>query len=408
MNRPTVVILRALLTQFGGAEQTASLTAVALCKRGFRVVYQAGVPLDPAHPYYTRLRDAGIGVLVQPDLRTRGTARALLLALRPIAWPLYAALRGKSLARAWSDMRAIIDHLLARTEQWVFTSRLARLRRAGPLVVHIFGPESLTAHAVRAGQALDFPVVYTETTEADEVSTERFQLKWSLPALPHVAAATCCSPLIAANMRRVYGYAGPLEEIPFLIEEPRPTAPHPRSAHLTLGCVGRLVEHKGFQFVIDALAALRKRGRDVALVIAGDGPMRERLESLAIERGVADHVEVLGRFSHVSEVMSRIDVLVLPSSSEAQPLAITEAMSYGKAVVASRFGGIPDLVEEGRSGLLVEPGDHAGLVAALERLALDPILVAALGERGRQRFLAERSESAVVQKLEGLYLRVLA
>jgi glycosyltransferase involved in cell wall biosynthesis len=105
--------------------------------------------------------------------------------------------------------------------------------------------------------------------------------------------------------------------------------------------------------------------------------------------------------------MEAIDVLALPSSSEAQPLAISEAMAYGKPVVASDFGGIPDMVEDRGSGLLVAPGDREALLEALGRQVTDAALRESMGLRGRALYLESRSSSTVLEKMTRAYARLL-
>src|SRR5439155_17059196 len=98
---------------------------------------------------------------------------------------------------------------------------------------------------------------------------------------------------------------------------------------------------------------------------------------------------------------------VLFSTSEGQPLAITEAMSYGKAVVSTWFGGIPDLVSHGRSGLLVQPGDRDAFLEALRQLCDDGDLRCRMGDAARADYVAFRSNRAVLDRLEGVYETML-
>ncbi len=128
-------------------------------------------------------------------------------------------------------------------------------------------------------------------------------------------------------------------------------------------------------------------------MIAGDGPERERLEALAAELGFGERVTFTGVVSQdeARELYRGSDLFCLPSLAEGLPAVLMEAMACGLPVVSTRIDAIPELVVDGESGLLVEPGDSAGLRAALERLTGDPKLRAALGAAGRRR-VAERHE----------------
>jgi glycosyltransferase involved in cell wall biosynthesis len=407
-SRLRVVVVRSLLTETGGAEHTATLFATGLAARGYDVHFITRPPVQRGHSYARALAAAGIPLLAQPRLRESPALVALAALARPCLLLPYLAWRRKPLRESWASLGSILETGLARLERALLVRRLERLRRGRPLLVHVFGPDGLLPHVAAWGRATSVPVVYTETVEGDAAAVETFSLRWTVEAINDVPLVICCGRLMARNLREVYGYRGEIAEIPFLIEDPRgEPEPRPPGPRTVLGCVGRLVEHKGFHHVVWALARLRGEGHDVELVIGGSGPMRERLEALAAELGITASVRLLGRFGHVSEVLGQIDVFVLFSSSEAQPLAITEAMAYGKPVVSTRFGGIPDVVEDGASGVLVPPGDRDALLVALRRLVLDPGLRRDMGARARRLFVESRSASVVLGKLEGQYRRLL-
>lgn len=161
--------------------------------------------------------------------------------------------------------------------------------------------------------------------------------------------------------------------------------------------VARLVELKGTAYLLRAFARMAAGHPGLRLVIIGDGPLRARLEALAATLGVGERVLFLGARPHavVMEWMRRAMMLVLPSvltasgRVEGLGMVMLEAAACGVPVVASRVGGIPEGVAEGRSGLIVPPRDVEALAAAMGGLADDPALRAAMGQAGR-RFVAER------------------
>jgi glycosyltransferase involved in cell wall biosynthesis len=108
----------------------------------------------------------------------------------------------------------------------------------------------------------------------------------------------------------------------------------------------------------------------------------------------------------VGELLSAADVLVLPSRNEGQPMAVLEAMAHGLCVVASDVGGIPELVDDGRTGLLVPPDDVEALVAALRKVLDDDSLRAALGATARERVLEEFDVDVVWRRIDGIYREV--
>ena len=134
--------------------------------------------------------------------------------------------------------------------------------------------------------------------------------------------------------------------------------------------------------------------------------MRETLHEQARAGGVSDAVTFIRHFDDIASVMARIDVFVLPSTSEGQPLAITEAMAFGRPVIASRFGGIPDQVRDGVSGFLVEPGNQEELIARLRTLAVDGDLRRRMGLAAREAFLTFRRADVVLDQIEAVYRHV--
>jgi glycosyltransferase involved in cell wall biosynthesis len=142
---------------------------------------------------------------------------------------------------------------------------------------------------------------------------------------------------------------------------------------VTLLAVGRLSAEKGHLVLLDALAALHRRGVPVHLVMVGDGPMRAQLEHHADARGVRALVTFAGAVGQdeMPEQFSRADVFVQPSFMEGIPVVLMEAMAAGLPVVSSGVAGIPELVADGHTGLLVPPGRADLLADAVERLAGD-------------------------------------
>ena len=166
-----------------------------------------------------------------------------------------------------------------------------------------------------------------------------------------------------------------------------------------VGVVGRLEQEKGHPTLIDAWPLVLRNVPNAHLLIVGEGSRREALEQQVAELGIGRHVIFTGRRDDVPEVTAALDVAVLPSYREAQGLTILEAMALSRPVVASNVGGIPEMVEDGRTGLLVPPHDHEALAAAITRLLTDHSLADMLARAGHdlvhQRFCVELMVSAI-------------
>ncbi len=169
--------------------------------------------------------------------------------------------------------------------------------------------------------------------------------------------------------------------------------------------VGRLVKPKGHRVLIDAFRRVVARYPGARLHIVGEGDQREALEAQA--RDLGDCVSLLGTRYPATAVLKEADVFVQPSLAEAQGLAILEAFASGVPVVASRTGGIVEMVEDGVDGLLVEPGNAAALASAIERLLGDAVLRSRLVTQARTR-LPDYDIRRIADEYVKLYTRVIA
>lgn len=158
----------------------------------------------------------------------------------------------------------------------------------------------------------------------------------------------------------------------------------------------------------DALGILQERGRDAELVLVGDGPQQGEARRVARARGVCDRVRFLGLRSDLAELLGPADVFCLASTEESFGLSALEAMAAGTAVLATRVGGVAEVVEEGVSGLLVPRDDRGAFARELAGLLGDRSRTAALGEGARRRAVEHFERGAVVARYEALYRRLMA
>ena len=176
-----------------------------------------------------------------------------------------------------------------------------------------------------------------------------------------------------------------------------------RGAGARLLCVARLAPAKNHALLLQTVARLRESGRDVSLTLVGDGPLRGRLEELARELGISEHVRFAGRRTDTPAFYRDCDLFVLLSDYEGMPMSIIEAMASGLPVVATRAGGVGELVDDGVSGALVE-ADAAAAAEAIAAICDDPALYARLSA-GAVRTSSRYSATAMMEKYVGLYDR---
>ena len=174
-----------------------------------------------------------------------------------------------------------------------------------------------------------------------------------------------------------------------------------------VGWVGRMTAVKRTDDVLEAFRLVREQGVDACLCLVGDGPDRERIERRAAELGVIRDTLFLGYQEDVAPYYAAFDALVLPSANEGTPVSVIEALAAETPVVATRVGGVPDVVREGEEGFLVDAGDTAELAERLTRLAGDAQLRRRLGKSGRERVVKRYAVDRLLDDIDRLYRELL-
>ena len=290
-------------------------------------------------------------------------------------------------------------------------------RRKSYDLIHVHWPLPLALFGWAAQRARPVPIVTTfygvEVRWVKHVLKPFKQfLRW---AARRSAKVIAISSYTANELRELVNV--PIEVIPYTASLPLPSSTSHAAREdgrgpSTVLFVGRLVERKGVSYLIEALGQIPQR--DARLVIVGEGPERPRLEGRVRELGLSARVEFRGRVSdaELRRAYEEADVFVLPSvldsrgDTEGLGVVLLEAMNYGVPVIASRVGGIVDIVSDNETGILVPPGDAAALAAALDRLLADPGRVRELGEAGRRRLAERFSWDAIVSRMESVYRSV--
>ena len=172
-----------------------------------------------------------------------------------------------------------------------------------------------------------------------------------------------------------------------------------------IGMLARFVPFKNHAGVLHAVATLRETGIDAHLALAGNGPLRDELQGLARDLGIAANVHFLGETDQVARLLNSLDVFVSNSAcNEGLSLALLEAMACEVPVVATAVAGHPEVLDGGKAGMLIPPKDPDALVAALRHLGDKPDVRDSLGRLGRQRAEDRYSVDVMVESYRKLYI----
>ena len=174
-----------------------------------------------------------------------------------------------------------------------------------------------------------------------------------------------------------------------------------------IGTVGRLTPVKGIPYLLEAARILLRQGANVKVLIVGDGSIREDLKRQTHDLGISENIVFLGHREDIDALLQALDIFALPSLSEGIPMALLEAMAASRAVVASRVGGIPEIVEDGFEGFLVEPMDVNSLAERCRRLIESPDVARKMGEQARVRVERDFSATAMADRVALVYKELM-
>ena len=305
---------------------------------------------------------------------------------------------------------------------WLSRVWLNRFLASTPLdVMHVHGLRPLEATA-----RLSMPVVFTNHTSGflKRIQKGRFERARLAKRLAHVAHVLAPSEELVEATRSV-GYAGPVHFIPNGVDTDRfqpgdlqgatdsevaQAAIQHRSDwtnsvdEVVVLLARRLVEKNGVTVFAEAVTRLKTRDR-VRIVFAGDGPERAQVERILREGSMQERSIFLGNVPNpeMPGIYRAADLSVLPSFMEATSITGLESMATGLPLIGTRVGGIPAIIEDGRSGLLVLPGEPSEIAAAIDRLVSDEALRKAMGAEGRQSAVANFSWEGIAERTAGIY-----
>ncbi len=231
-------------------------------------------------------------------------------------------------------------------------------------------------------------------------------------ALARADTVTATGLHLATETTRYTPDGAPVTVVPYGVDLER-FAPRGKSVsdHVVIGTVSRLSSEKGIRYLIEAFEQLRELyGGAVSLRIAGDGPERSRLEATVQRLSLESSVQFRGWVEHadVPTFLDELDVFVMPSTWEGFGVAAAEASAAGLPVVATNVYGIPDVVIDGETGLLVPPKDPGALARSVSLLVRDAQLRAKLGEAGRAYVARHYDWTENARQMASIYERLLA
>ena len=219
-------------------------------------------------------------------------------------------------------------------------------------------------------------------------------MRWRLDEKIRRALFVCCISNFCRSQGMIFGPQEKWERMHVVhcgvdSEQFEPKRHHGRGRRVLF--VGRLAAPKGLAILLESIAKVREEHPDVQLTIAGDGPDRRQLESMARRLGIESHVRFLGyqSQSQVRELLGQSDVFAMASFAEGVPVVLMEAMAAEVPVVATRIAGIPELVDDGQCGFLVAPGDGQALADRIGKLLDNPEMRNAMAAAGRLKVAQE-------------------
>lgn len=178
--------------------------------------------------------------------------------------------------------------------------------------------------------------------------------------------------------------------------------------HKLLICVGNFRKVKGHSILVDAMQMIVKQMPDVHLLLAGDGPLKQQLVMQCRERGIVDNVHFLGFVEDIATVLPLADIFVSPSLSECTSLAIMEAMAAGVPVIATAVGGNIEMIEHGKTGMLVSANSPSEIAKSVQFMLSRKDVAEELARNGVELSSREHSITSMVRSYEGLYRKLLA
>jgi len=343
--------------------------------------YQVAVACEPDGPIARAARERPIPVFDMPISPRSGTSQAARAAVK--------------VARAISDLKVQIVH-----------THSFRAGLIGALSLPLAGTGRLVA------------TLHNYPPGADGMHTRRRRERWALGLLCHSACRliTVCDALRRDLLALRPELAAKTVVIPNGIDTQAAPPREPAETRSSLGIaegvplvgmVARLAPQKGVADFMRAARVVADGLPSTQFVVVGDGPLRDEARSLCREMKLEDCVRFLGEMESARDLVAAFDLLVLPSISEGSPILAMEAMALGKPVVATAVGGVPEIVVDGQTGILVEPSDPEALGRAVLSLLYQAERAREMGEQGRRRAALHFDVRQMLERTKVVYADLL-
>lgn len=284
-----------------------------------------------------------------------------------------------------------------------FISSLFIFLRYKPRLMHVHSSTSITLGACIFSLLFRVPIVI----DVQDMFVGEFPLKWVIKI--------GCSPryialgnevkklLLSISIPNQKIFTLPLSRLPIGKEIKRNSERKEDESGVNILFVGELTKIKGIDILLEAFRLASHKSKNLTMKIIGDGPMHRFCEDFINKNDL--NIKLLGSQSHEKtlEEMSSMDIVVLASRTEGYPRVILEAFEFGKPVIATNVGGIPQLLKDGESGILINPCDPVGLADAMLKLSKDKKLKKKLGENGKQSLKCLPSFEEISKKIIEFY-----
>ena len=284
------------------------------------------------------------------------------------------------------------------TSKGGFVGRLAARLAGVPIIVH-----TVHGFAFHEGSPVSIRLFYSALERIASrwcdriVSVSEFHYEWAIQL-------GICSPHKIVAIPNGIAEVGRNQEVE-LAELRRQLGA--RTGDLVILSMARLAADKGVEYLIEAAAMLPRTGRLTRIVIAGDGPSRERLERLANRLGVTDRVIFVGFRKDIGDLLAACDLVIVPSLREGLSISLLEAMAAGKPIIATSIGSQREVASHGEMAWLVRPADPLSLSEGILRVGGDQVLMARLGTNARVVYENYYTENRMLQAYMQLYLDLL-
>lgn len=420
--------------EFGGLEEFAKNLAIGIQNQGCQVSFLTTTWVPPQNQYVKSLQKHGIRIIHLPktlslilsDWDTKERILAITLAvLLPVIFLLslgVAVLRRKPFRQAFISARnwlqgRLMDQIIGpdRRKPWVILLLNWWRRHWQPNVIHIQGYTDALLFVIDWAYAKGIPVVYEEHQTPDAQFDWWKDFKTTINKASVVVAVSETS---ARGLREVCGVTQPIAVVYYLVPDPYEEgwsdAPQPCGNHrpIQVTTSARLYVTKGLTYLLDAIVKVRSVYPETQFKVYGDGPLRGELLEYAASLGLDGGQIFVGPYTSredLSKIMAQTDIFVMSSILEGLPIAMLEAMSYGRSIVVTAVGGIPEAIQDGVNGFICKPRDPACLAENITRLIADPSMRLQLGREARESYLkGPYHPSSVSQKYIDIYKSILS